>query len=49
MAILLLPKFILERYEVHEWKHACAVLHNDFHDELNDIIEVLAAFRLKKS
>jgi hypothetical protein len=26
----LLPAFIREHYEVHEWKHACAILHQDF-------------------
>jgi hypothetical protein len=49
MTIELLPKFIIEYYEVHEWKHACAIIHNDFPDEWNDIVDVLTAFRLKKS
>lgn len=44
----LLPDFIREHYEVHEWKHACAILNSDFPDEWYDIIEVLADFRLKK-
>ncbi len=30
MSIGLLPRFIRDNYEVHEWKHACAVLHEDF-------------------
>ena len=49
MTLDLLPEFIRENYEVHEWKHACAILKEDFNDEWNDIISVLNGFRLKKS
>jgi hypothetical protein len=49
MGIELLPPFIHEHYEVHESKHACAILLNDFPQEWEDIIEVLTAFRLRKS
>ncbi len=49
MGIDLLPEFVRTNYEVHEWKHACAILKEDFPDEWNDIIAVLSAFRLKKS
>jgi len=42
----LLPPEIHELYEVHEWKHACAVLSSDFPEEWGDIIKVLLAFRL---
>jgi hypothetical protein len=49
MTIELLPQFILEHYEVHEWKHACAIIHSDFSDEWDDIIDVLTEFRLRKS
>ena len=45
----LLPEFIVDHYEIHEWKHACAILCNDFPNEWTDIIDVLAAFRLRKS
>ena len=45
----LLPKFILNHYEVHEWKHACAILSSDFPNEWTDIVDVLTKFRLKKS
>ncbi len=45
----LLSRFILEYYEVHEWKHACAILKEDFPEEWKDIIAVLTEFRLKKS
>ncbi|MGB4599313.1 MAG: BglII/BstYI family type II restriction endonuclease [Trichlorobacter sp.] len=49
MGIELLPEFIIENYEVHEWKHASAILKSDFNKEWNDIINVLTNFRLKKS
>lgn len=49
MSIELLPEFIRENYEVHEWKHACAILKEDFPDEWNDILSVLQDFRLYKS
>jgi hypothetical protein len=45
----LLPEFIRRNYEVHEWKHACAVLAGDFLEEWDDIIKVLTDFRLKKA
>ena len=49
MSIELLPEFIREHYEVHEWKHACAILKEDFPEEWKDIISVLHEFRLYKS
>ena len=49
MAIDLLPEFVRQNFEVHEWKHACAILKQDFPQELNDIAEVLIAFRLQRS
>ncbi len=49
MSLSLLPQFVRDHYEVHEWKHACAILERDFHNEWNDVIAVLTAFRLKKS
>ncbi|MFH0820802.1 MAG: BglII/BstYI family type II restriction endonuclease [Candidatus Peregrinibacteria bacterium] len=45
----LLPLQIRKKYEVHEWKHACAILKNDFPDEWADIIELLSNFKLCKS
>jgi hypothetical protein len=44
-----IPEFIKENYEIHEWRHAIAILSADFTDEWNDICEILSAFRLKKS
>ncbi len=49
MGIELLPKTILEKYEVHEWKHACAILRNDFPNEWEDILSLLNEFELCKS
>ncbi|MCE4147928.1 MULTISPECIES: BglII/BstYI family type II restriction endonuclease [Bacillus amyloliquefaciens group] len=49
MGIELLPQSIREKYEVYEWRHACAILKNDFPNEWNDIINVLESFRLNKS
>ncbi len=41
-----LPKDILRDYEVHQWKHAAAILSTDFPSELNDMMEVLRGLRL---
>ena len=49
MSIELLPKDIRDLYEVHEWKHACAVLATDFSTEFDDIIQILRDFRLRRS
>jgi hypothetical protein len=49
MPVDLLPKNIRSVYEVHEWKHACAILKNDFPAEWAEIIEVLGGFRFGKS
>jgi hypothetical protein len=45
----ILPKNIRDLYEVHEWRHASAVLSADFPSEMADIVDVLEHFRLKKS
>lgn len=44
-----LPPFIRDSYEVHEWRHASAILTADFPEEWADIVAVLTAFRLRKS
>mgnify|MGYP006279359673 FL=1 len=49
MTLDLLPEEIRNAYEVHEWKHACAVLQGDFPRQWQDILEVLSSFRLKRS
>lgn len=49
MGTELLPQYIRDNYEIHEWKHACAILKQDFPNEWNDVIEVLTNFRLHRS
>lgn len=44
-----LPDFICQNYEIHEWRHAIAILQNDFTNEYREICEVLTRFRLRKS
>lgn len=40
--------FVHKYYEVHEWKHAIAILQHDFPVEWNDIMQVLKGFRLRR-
>lgn len=49
MSLDLLPSFIREHYETYEWKHACAILKQDFPEEWGEIVSVLNDFRLLKS
>lgn len=49
MGIENLPLFIQSNYKVQEWRHASAILENDFPTEWNNIIDVLTRFRLLKS
>lgn len=49
MTTSLLPNSIRETYEIHEWKHACAILKNDFPNEWKDIIDLMEGFKFKKS
>lgn len=44
-----LPPFIRENYFCGEWHHASAVLAGDHPAEWQDLLDVLTAFRLKKS
>lgn len=43
------PKFIVDNYEIHEWKHASTILRGDFREEWIDIINTLKDFRINKS
>lgn len=43
-----MPEFIRTHYEVHEWRHASAILAHDFPDEWRDILDVLTQFRLRR-
>jgi hypothetical protein len=49
MAVQDFPPFIREHYEIHEWRHASAILEADFPREYTDICDVLTRFRLFKS
>lgn len=49
MPISSLPKAILSHFEVHEWRHATAILETDFPNEWDDLCELLPRFRLCKS
>ena len=49
MSITNLPRFIRDNYEVYEWRHALAILRQDFSNEYGDICDVLTSFRLQKS
>ncbi|MEO8330839.1 MAG: BglII/BstYI family type II restriction endonuclease [Gallionella sp.] len=49
MGTELLPKYIRDNFEVYEWKHACAILKQDFPNEWKDVIEVLTGFRFRRS
>ena len=49
MSTELIPAFITQNFEVHEWRHATAILSEDFPNEFADICDVLTRFRLLKS
>ncbi|MFC0269314.1 BglII/BstYI family type II restriction endonuclease [Kushneria aurantia] len=49
MSVELLPEGIRDLYEVHEWRHACAILKEDFPAEWCDLLDVLSDFRLRRS
>ena len=49
MPLDLIPESIRENYETYEWKHATAILNQDFPDEWRELIEVLESFRLLRS
>ena len=46
MTLDLLPECIREHYEIHEWRHATAILASDFPEEWRDITAFLQTFRL---
>ncbi len=43
-----LPAFVQTHYEIHEWKHASAILETDYPNEWKDIIDVLSSFKLTR-
>jgi len=42
-------RHITDKFEVHEWRHASAILKHDFPSEYDDVCSVLTRFRLLKS
>ena len=48
MVVRSLGRFINNNYEVHEWRHASAVLASDFPKELDDLVYVLTNFLLRR-
>jgi hypothetical protein len=49
MTLDVFPEFVRQNYEIHQWRHACAILAKDFPNELADLADVLTRFRLRKS
>lgn len=49
MVVSVVPEDIQKAYELHEWRHAWAVLATDFPEEFNELIKVLREFKLKSS
>lgn len=49
MLLSRLPPFVRDNYECHEWKHASAILSQDFPAEWKDLLDLLVMFRLRKS
>src|SRR6266487_3664535 len=43
------PPELHDGFEIHEWKHASAILKHDFPNEWNDLLEFLREFKLRKS
>ena len=49
MPISSFPQFVQDNYEIHEWRHASAILEQDFPSEFEDLSDILGRFRLNKS
>jgi hypothetical protein len=49
MGLDLIPKNLRDKYTFEERDHACAILATDFFSEFKDLLDCLAAFKLKKS
>lgn len=49
MALEQFPESIRNTYEMHEWRHASAVLATDFPDEFANLVKVLSEFKLNSS
>jgi hypothetical protein len=44
-----LPEFVRDNYEAYEWKHASAILSQDFPDEWHDLLDLLQTLRLRRT
>jgi hypothetical protein len=44
-----IPAVIEEKYEIHDWRHAIAILTSDFPNEWDDILGMLQQFQLLQS
>jgi hypothetical protein len=49
MGVEIWPQRIRDTFELHEWRHASAILHTDFKSEFDDIVDVLERFQLLRS
>jgi hypothetical protein len=49
MPISAIPQNVQDKYEIHVWRHASAILERDFPAEWNEICGVLERFRLCQS
>lgn len=43
------PASVRKHFEIHEWKHASAILRTDFQAEWSDLLAVLSGIRVRKS
>lgn len=48
MGVDLIPEDCRAGWEIHEWKHACAILSSDFPGEWSDILAMMRNFRLRR-
>lgn len=42
MSLDQIPQIIMDKFEVHEWKHAIAILKSDFPNEWNELVAMLS-------
>jgi len=48
MTIDVFPPQIRKKFEIHEWKHAVAILKEDFPEEWKDLLDMLSALSIPK-
>ena len=49
MGLEVIPEATRSRYQIEEWRHACAILAEDCPDELADVVACLDQFVLLRS